>query len=56
MRVPPCGAGPPLVSDELVEAAAALVKDWLPGFNGTVVVVPGLDPTRGDVASRLAAA
>ncbi|HUH68688.1 MAG TPA: RecQ family ATP-dependent DNA helicase [Mycobacterium sp.] len=46
-----------LVSDELVEAAAALVTDWLPGFDGTVVYVPSLDPTRTLVpnfAARLA--
>jgi ATP-dependent DNA helicase RecQ len=46
-----------LVSDELVEAAAALVDDWMPGFDGTVVCVPSLDPTRTLVenfAGRLA--
>jgi ATP-dependent DNA helicase RecQ len=46
-----------LVSDELAEAAATLVRDWLPGFDGTVVHVPSLDPTRAlvaDFASRLA--
>jgi ATP-dependent DNA helicase RecQ len=46
-----------LLSDELVEAAAALVKDWMPGFDGTVVCVPSLDPTRrvvADFATRLA--
>jgi ATP-dependent DNA helicase RecQ len=46
------------VSDELVEAAAALVKDWMPGFDGTVVYVPSLDPSRTLVpnfAGRLAA-
>jgi hypothetical protein len=48
-----------LVSDELVEAAAALVKDWLSGFDGAVVFVPSLYPTRrlvADFATRLAAA
>ncbi|MET0992797.1 MAG: hypothetical protein ABWY20_01375 [Mycobacterium sp.] len=47
------------MSDELVEAATALVKDWLAGFDGTVVFVPSLDPTRrlvADFALRLAAA
>jgi ATP-dependent DNA helicase RecQ len=47
-----------LLSDELVGAAAALVKDWWPGFDGTVVCVPSLDPTRrlvADFATRLAA-
>jgi ATP-dependent DNA helicase RecQ len=46
-----------LVSDELVEAAAALVREWMPGFDGTVVYVPSLDPTRRlvpDFATRLA--
>lgn len=45
------------VGDELVEASAALIKNWLPGFNGTVVHVPSLDPTRtlvADFAGRLA--
>ena len=53
------GCGKSVVSDELVEAAAALVKDWLAGFDGTVVFVPSLDPTRrlvADFALRLAAA
>jgi ATP-dependent DNA helicase RecQ len=47
-----------LVSDELVNAAAALVKDWIPGFDGTVMCVPSLDPARTLVrhfAGRLAA-
>jgi ATP-dependent DNA helicase RecQ len=46
-----------LLSDELLEAAAALVKAWLPGFDGTVVFVPSFDPTRRlvpDFATRLA--
>jgi ATP-dependent DNA helicase RecQ len=46
-----------LLSDELVEAAAALIEGWLPGFDGTVAYVPSLDPTRrliGDFAHRLA--
>ena len=46
-----------LLSDELVEAAAVLIEDWLPGFDGTVVYVPSLDPTRRlveDFAHRLA--
>ncbi len=45
------------VSDELAEAAATLVRAWLPGFDGTVVHVPSLDPTRAlvaDFAGRLA--
>lgn len=46
-----------LVSDEIVTAAAKLIEDWLPGFGGTVVYVPSLDPTRtlvADFAARLA--
>lgn len=46
-----------LPSDELVEAAAVLIGEWLPGFGGTVVYVPSLDPTRRlveDFAHRLA--
>ena len=35
-----------MLSDELVEAAASLIKDWMPGFDGTIVYVPSLDPTR----------
>ena len=49
-------SGQPL-SDELVEASATLIKEWIPGFNGTVVYVPSLDPTRTLVenfAGRLA--
>ena len=41
------------------QAATALVKDWLAGFDGTVVFVPSLDPTRrlvADFALRLSAA
>ena len=38
-------SGRPL-SDELVEASATLINEWMPGFNGTVVFVPSLDPTR----------
>jgi ATP-dependent DNA helicase RecQ len=50
-------SGRPL-SDELVEAAAALIEDCMPGFDGTLVYVPSLDPTRTLVenfATRLAA-
>ena len=46
-----------LVGDELVQAAAALVDDWLPGFNGSIVYVPTHHPTRAlvpDFAARLA--
>jgi ATP-dependent DNA helicase RecQ len=46
-----------LLSDELVEAAATLIQDWLPDFDGTLVYVPSLDPNRKlveDVAGRLA--
>ncbi|WP_137146486.1 RecQ family zinc-binding domain-containing protein [Mycolicibacterium sp. CR10] len=46
-----------MLSDELVDAAATLIKDWLPGFDGTIVHVPSLDPTRKlveDLAGRLA--
>jgi ATP-dependent DNA helicase RecQ len=49
-------SGRPL-SDELVEASAALINEWIPGFNGTVVFVPSLDPNRTPVenlAGRLA--
>ena len=49
-------SGRPL-SDELVEASATLIKEWIPGFDGTVVYVPSLDPTRTlveDFAGRLA--
>jgi ATP-dependent DNA helicase RecQ len=45
------------VSDELVAAAAELIRGWLPGFDGTVVYVPSLDPARtlvADFAGRLA--
>ena len=48
--------GRPL-SDELVEASATLIKEWLRGFDGTVVYVPSLDPARllvEDFARRLA--
>lgn len=48
--------GRPL-SDELVEASASLINEWIPGFNGTVVFVPSLDPNRTLVenfAGRLA--
>lgn len=46
------------VSDELVAAAARLVREWMPGFNGTIVPVPSNNPTRmltPDFARRLAA-
>jgi ATP-dependent DNA helicase RecQ len=49
-------SGRPL-SDELVEASAALINEWLPGFKGTVVYAPSLDPNRTLVenfAGRLA--
>lgn len=45
------------LSDELVEAAAALIEQWMPGFDGTLVYVPSLDPSRTlveDFARRLA--
>ena len=51
--------GRPL-SDELVEASASLINgwiQWIPGFNGTVVFVPSLDPNRtlvANLAGRLA--
>jgi ATP-dependent DNA helicase RecQ len=48
--------GRPL-SDELVEAAAALIEEWMPGFGGSLVYVPSLDPARTLVenfAGRLA--
>nr|CRL70052.1 ATP-dependent DNA helicase RecQ [Mycolicibacterium komanii] len=47
-----------LLSDELVDAAAELIRGWLPGFDGTVVFVPTLDPNRtlvADFARRLSA-
>jgi ATP-dependent DNA helicase RecQ len=43
-------SGLPL-TDELVEASAALINEWMPGFNGTVVYVPSLDPKRTLVAN-----
>ncbi|MFZ0833860.1 MAG: hypothetical protein WAM92_12390 [Mycobacterium sp.] len=46
------------LSDELVESAAALIREWQPGFDGQVVYVPSLDPARTlveDFARRLAA-
>ena len=49
-------SGKPL-SDELVEAAATLIGHWLPEFDGTIVSVPSLEPTRTLVenfAGRLA--
>lgn len=45
------------LSDELVEASAALVDEWIPDFDGTVVCVPSLLPNRTLVenfAGRLA--
>lgn len=45
------------VSDDLVEAAAMVINEWLPTFEGTIVYVPSLDPQRtlvGDFAGRLA--
>ncbi|WP_428342378.1 hypothetical protein [Mycobacterium sp.] len=44
------------MSDELVVAAAEVLEDWLPGFDGTVVYVPSLDTNRilvADFARRL---
>ena len=49
-------SGGPL-SNELIEAAATLLKEWLPGFDGTMVYVPSLDPARTlvkNLAVRLA--
>lgn len=46
-----------LLSQEVVNAAAELVRDWLPGFGGAVVPVPKRDPRRllvSDFAERLA--
>lgn len=46
-----------LVSDDMVSAAAALVRDWLGQEHLTVMYVPTLDPTRSlvpDFATRLA--
>ena len=46
------------VSDELVAAAAALVRSWLPDFAGSVVPVPSNNPEPmlvRDLARRLAA-
>jgi ATP-dependent DNA helicase RecQ len=48
--------GRPL-SDELVEAAAELIEEWMPGFGGTLMYVPSLDPARmlvENFAGRLA--
>ena len=45
------------LSNELVGASAALIDEWIPGFNGTVVGVPSLVPNRTLVenfAGRLA--
>ena len=47
-----------VLSDEMVEASAALIEEWMPGFDGTVVYVPSIDPSRElvkDFAGRLAA-
>jgi ATP-dependent DNA helicase RecQ len=47
-----------VLSDEMVEASAALIEEWMPGFEGTVVYVPSIDPSRTlvkDFAGRLAA-
>src|SRR5690606_33611176 len=44
------------IDEELVEASAALIKDWLPDFRGSVAYVPSSDdgdPVR-DLATRLA--
>jgi ATP-dependent DNA helicase RecQ len=35
-----------LLSDELVEASAALIGEWLPRFDGTILSVPSLGPNR----------
>lgn len=34
------------LSDELVDASVELINEWMPGFDGTLVYVPTLDPTR----------
>jgi len=50
--------GSGVLSDEMVEASAALIEEWVPGFDGTVVYVPSIDPRRTlvkDFAGRLAA-
>jgi len=50
--------GSGVLSDEMVEASAALIEEWVPGFDGTVVYVPSIDPSRTlvkDFAGRLAA-
>ena len=47
--------GQPL-PDELVTAAADLISDWLPGFDGAIVYVPTRDRSRmlvPDIAARL---
>lgn len=44
------------IDDELVDASASLIKEWLPGFEGTIAYVPSSDngdPVR-DFAERLA--
>ena len=49
--------GGQMLSDEIVAASAALIKNWMPGFDGCVVYVPSLDADRnlvGDFAERLA--
>lgn len=43
------------VGDEIVVAAAALIADWLPGFDGTVAYIPSRAwPLVSDFAARLA--
>jgi ATP-dependent DNA helicase RecQ len=47
-----------LIPDDVVAAAADLIRGWLPDFDGTVVPVPTADPARAlvpDFAMRLAA-
>lgn len=47
------------VSPEMVEAAADLICEWLPDFDGVVVGVPSRDPSRmlvPNLASRIAVA
>jgi ATP-dependent DNA helicase RecQ len=43
--------------DEMVTAAADLIREWLPGFHGVIVCVPTRDPSRilmPEFAARLA--
>jgi ATP-dependent DNA helicase RecQ len=46
------------IPDDIVDAAAKLIREWLPDFDGAIVPVPTADPTRAlvpDFALRLAA-